>query len=67
MSRRFREKLIVFVCSFVTPYGKGQLRYVSTTPMKIGLSYILQFDLVMGCGSDYSQDIDNRVHSFYCI
>ena len=56
--------LLSLGCSFVTPYGKGQLRYVSTTPMKIGLSYILQFDLDMGCGSDYNLDIDNKVNSF---
>ena len=49
------------LCSFSVPFEDGQLRYVSTTPMKVGPSYILQFDLVMGCGSTYKHDIDNKV------
>ncbi|XP_033646479.1 reelin-like isoform X1 [Asterias rubens] len=33
----------------------GGIRYAETQSLQIGVSYILQFDLVMGCGQSYGQ------------
>ncbi len=49
------------IFSFTTPYAEGQKRYLSTKAMNIGPSDILEFYLVMGCGSSYSDLINNKV------
>ena len=61
--------MINFIFSFTAPYAEGQKRYLSTKAMKIGPSDILEFYLVMGCGSTYSDLIDNKVISIHytCI
>eukprot|EP00058_Branchiostoma_floridae_P011776 XP_002597264.1 hypothetical protein BRAFLDRAFT_66399 [Branchiostoma floridae] len=41
-------------------YERDLVRYVETQSMQIGTSYMIQFDLVMGCGNQYNNTIDNR-------
>ncbi|XP_078679043.1 reelin-like [Branchiostoma floridae x Branchiostoma belcheri] len=48
-------------------YERDLVRYVETQSMQIGTSYMIQFDLVMGCGNQYNNTIDNRIYLEYSI
>uniref|UniRef100_A0A670J7V7 Reelin n=1 Tax=Podarcis muralis TaxID=64176 RepID=A0A670J7V7_PODMU len=43
----------------------SSMRYVETQSMQIGASYMLQFNLVMGCGQPYRPHMDNQVKLEY--
>nr|XP_034983283.1 reelin isoform X2 [Zootoca vivipara] len=43
----------------------SSVRYVETQSMQIGASYMLQFNLVMGCGQPYRPHMDNQVKLEY--
>ncbi|KAJ7329566.1 hypothetical protein JRQ81_015740, partial [Phrynocephalus forsythii] len=43
----------------------SSMRYVETQSMQIGASYMIQFDLVMGCGQQYTPHMDNQVKLEY--
>ena len=56
----------LFCCfSFVEEPKKGEARYIMTDVMKIGPSYMIQFNLSMGCGDPYVQGINNKVYLEY--
>ncbi|KAM4036706.1 reelin isoform 2-T2 [Anomaloglossus baeobatrachus] len=40
-------------------------RYVETQSMQIGASYMIQFNLVMGCGEQFTPHMDNQVKLEY--
>ncbi|ETE68855.1 Reelin, partial [Ophiophagus hannah] len=42
-----------------------RMRYVETQSMQIGASYMIQFNLVMGCGQQYTPHMDNQVKLEY--
>ena len=48
-------------CSFSN--ANDELRHVTTNSIQIGPSYVIQFDLRMGCSLPYAVDIDNEVAS----
>lgn len=41
------------------------MRYVETQSMQIGASYMIQFNLVMGCDQAFTPHIDNQVKLDY--
>uniref|UniRef100_A0A8C6XTW2 Reelin n=1 Tax=Naja naja TaxID=35670 RepID=A0A8C6XTW2_NAJNA len=43
----------------------SSMRYVETQSMQIGASYMIQFNLVMGCGQQYTPHMDNQVKLEY--
>lgn len=43
----------------------SSMRYVETQSMQIGASYMIQFNLVMGCGQMYTPHMDNQVKLEY--
>ncbi|XP_060065663.1 reelin-like [Ylistrum balloti] len=51
--------------SFYDPREDGDQRFLMTRSMHVGPSYIIQFDLVMGCHIMYSDDIDNDLYLEY--
>ena len=51
----------IFACSFNDPYTDTDFRYVMTNSMQVGPSYVFEFELRMGCGSPFMQNIDNVV------
>ena len=51
-------------CSFSN--ANDELRHVTTNSMQIGPSYVIQFELRMGCSLPYAVDIDNEVASL-CV
>ena len=54
-------------CSFKSPYESGEMRYIVTDPMHIGPSFVLQFDLVMGCDKPYKAGINNQVYLEFSV
>ncbi|KAG8142667.1 hypothetical protein E2320_005871, partial [Naja naja] len=48
-----------------TRYLASSMRYVETQSMQIGASYMIQFNLVMGCGQQYTPHMDNQVKLEY--
>ena len=52
---------IYFMFSFVATYQKGESRYLVTHSMQTGPSYMLQFEMVMGCSHLFVPDMDNKV------
>lgn len=51
--------------SFVEVPKKGEARYIMTDVMKIGPSYMIQFNLSMGCGDPYVPGINNKIYLEY--
>ncbi|XP_041109989.1 reelin-like isoform X1 [Polyodon spathula] len=47
------------------PSPGSSIRYVETQSMQIGASYMIQFSLVMGCGQDFTPNMDNQVSLEY--
>lgn len=47
--------------SFDEEVFSGSTRSLETKSLNVGPSYMVQFDLVMGCGSPYSSEKDNQV------
>jgi len=43
----------------------SSMRYVETQSMQIGASYMIQFNLVMGCGQAFTPHMDNQVKLDY--
>ncbi|KAJ7407130.1 hypothetical protein WISP_128431 [Willisornis vidua] len=43
----------------------SSMRYVETQSMQIGASYMIQFNLVMGCGQAFTPHMDNQVKLEY--
>lgn len=43
----------------------SSMRYVETQSMQIGASYMIQFNLVMGCGQEFTPHMDNQVKLEY--
>ncbi|OXB71770.1 UNVERIFIED_CONTAM: hypothetical protein H355_005659, partial [Colinus virginianus] len=43
----------------------SSMRYVETQSMQIGASYMIQFNLVMGCGQKFTPHMDNQVKLEY--
>uniref|UniRef100_A0A4W3JKV5 Reelin n=1 Tax=Callorhinchus milii TaxID=7868 RepID=A0A4W3JKV5_CALMI len=43
----------------------SSMRYVETQSMQIGASYMLQFNLVMGCGKPFTLHVDNQIRLEY--
>ncbi|XP_051890268.1 reelin isoform X1 [Pristis pectinata] len=43
----------------------SSMRYVETQSMQIGASYMLQFNLVMGCGKPFTLHVDNQISLEY--
>ncbi|XP_043944459.1 reelin isoform X3 [Protopterus annectens] len=43
----------------------SSMRYVETQSMQIGASYMIQFELVMGCGQQFTPHMDNQVYLEY--
>lgn len=48
--------------SFYDAREDGDQRFLMTRSMHVGPSYIIQFDLVMGCHLMYSDDLDNDLY-----
>ena len=48
--------------SFTQEYVDGDSRYLTTSSMHIGPFYMIQFDLVMGCGVTYSGSVNNKIY-----
>ncbi|XP_052779173.1 reelin-like isoform X2 [Mya arenaria] len=51
--------------SFIGRPSNDDVRLLTTESMHIGAGYIMQFELVMGCGLPYSETVDNRVYLEY--
>ncbi|KAL4226959.1 hypothetical protein ACF0H5_014936 [Mactra antiquata] len=51
--------------SFIDQPISGQERILTTESMHVGPGYIVQFELVMGCGLPYSETMDNRLYLEY--
>ena len=49
-----------FCFSFVGEYIDEDFRFFTAESMHIAPGYIIQFELVMGCGLPYLVNIDNR-------
>ncbi|XP_039625794.1 reelin isoform X1 [Polypterus senegalus] len=47
------------------PSPGSSIRYVETQSMQTGASYMIQFSLVMGCGKDFSPNMDNQISLEY--
>ncbi len=45
----------------------SEMRYIVTDPMHIGPSFVLQFDLVMGCGEPYAPNMKNQLELEFSI
>ncbi|GAB1600886.1 reelin [Argonauta hians] len=64
-------KLIDTYCDMPKPIGFidepkiGEKRYIMTSAMKIGPSYMIQFNISMGCGYPYVSGLDNKVRLEY--
>ena len=50
---------------YIEEYEESQSRYVMTTSMHIGPSYALQFDIVLGCSTLFTPNLDNKISLEY--
>ncbi|KAL5013759.1 hypothetical protein ScPMuIL_008029 [Solemya velum] len=51
--------------SFLSPRKENESRFLMTESMPIGPSYMMQFDLVMGCKKPYNPTLDNHLYLEY--
>ncbi|KAJ8301142.1 hypothetical protein KUTeg_020129 [Tegillarca granosa] len=51
--------------SFYDERGNGDVRLLQTDAMHVGPSYVIEFDLVMGCRVMYSEGKDNNLYLEY--
>ncbi|XP_045165547.2 reelin-like [Mercenaria mercenaria] len=51
--------------SFIGKPLEDDVRMLTTESMHVGPRYMMQFELVMGCGLPYSENIDNRLYLEY--
>ncbi len=58
---QFLNARFIVCCRFTDLSDDGQSRYVVTSSMLIGPSYILQFDLVIGCSYHFLPSLDHQV------
>ena len=56
---------IIMCFRFLDPNEEGESRYAVTSSMQIGPSYILQFDLVIGCSYHFPPTLSNQVYLEY--
>ena len=59
------KEISLFCFSFVGEYINDDFRFFTTESMHIAPGYIIQFELVMGCGLPYLENIDNRLYLEY--
>ena len=49
------------MCSFSGADENGEPRYLMTEALQVSPGYMIQFDLVMGCGTPYTTNLNNQV------
>lgn len=59
--------MFIFCCRFSSKEKNGEPRLLRSKDMNVGPGYVAQFDLVMGCGVPYTEDIDNQIYFQYSV
>lgn len=53
--------------AFIGKEENGEPRYLMTEALQVSPGYMVQFDLVMGCGGAYTTNLDNQVLLQYSV